>query len=220
MRMCRVPAVIIAVVIGGVGLAACGASGSAPSAVGSAATGGSAAALTGTPGASPTSALTSTPASSPTPAASATHKHSPAAEPSVTATASARSTKSAHATSSPHPTSSKTTSSGTHNFTVPAISGDNVVTAYGSYSKIGTARVKVTMCAKQTGKAFSVGAIALVYSASGSSHNIGATILTGPGNSTCVSNTFILYTAHLKVHAFIGGSNGTIVKTGPVLTIY
>jgi hypothetical protein len=103
---------------------------------------------------------------------------------------------------------------------VPAISGDNVVTAYGSYSKIGTARVKVTMCAKQTGKAFSVGAIALVYSASGSSHNIGATILTGPGNSTCVSNTFILYTAHLKVHAFIGGSNGTIVKTGPVLTIY
>jgi hypothetical protein len=211
MRMCRVPAVIIAVVIGGVGLAACGATGSAPSAVASAAA---------TSGAAPTSALTSTPASSPTPAASATHRHSAAAEPSVTATASARSTKSAHATSSPHPTSSKTTSSGTHNFTVPAISGDNVVTAYGSYSKIGTARVKVTMCAKQTGKAFSVGAIALVYSASGSSHNIGATILTGPGNSTCVSNTFILYTAHLKVHAFIGGSNGTIVKTGPVLTIY
>jgi len=44
--------------------------------------------------------------------------------------------------------------------------------------------------------------------------------LTGPGNSSCVSNTFILYTAHLKVHAFIGGSNGTIIKTGPVLTIY
>jgi hypothetical protein len=103
---------------------------------------------------------------------------------------------------------------------VPSISGDNVVSAYGSYAKIGTARVKVTMCAKQTGTAFSVGAIALVYSASGSSQNIGATILTGPGNTTCVSNTFILYTAHLKVHAFIGGSNGTIVKTGPVLTIY
>ena len=103
---------------------------------------------------------------------------------------------------------------------MPAIPGDNVVTAYGSYAKIGTARVKVTMCAKQTGTAFSVGAIALVYSASGSSQNIGATILTGPGNTTCVSNTFILYTAHLKVHAFIGGSNGTIVKTGPVLTIY
>ena len=216
MRMCRVPAVIVAAVICGAGLSACGASGSNPSAAASAAaTGGSAAALAGTPGASPTSALTGTPTSSATPADSPTHVRSAAAKPSVTATASA------HPKSSPRATSSPTnTSSGTHNFTVPSIPGDNVVSAYGSYAKIGTARVKVTMCAKQTGTAFSVGAIALVYSASGSSQNIGATILTGPGNSTCVSNTFILYTAHLKVHAFIGGSNGTIVKTGPVLTIY
>ena len=208
--MCRVPAVIVAAVICGAGLSACGASGSNPSAAASAAaTSGSAAALASTPAASPTSALTGTPTSSPTPADSPTHVRSAAAKPSVTATASAR------------PKNSPTnTSSGTHNFTVPAIPGDNVVTAYGSYTKIGTARVKVTMCAKQTGTAFSVGAIALVYSASGASQNIGATILTGPGNTTCVSNTFILYTAHLKVHAFIGGSNGTIVKTGPVLTLY
>jgi len=103
---------------------------------------------------------------------------------------------------------------------VPAIPGDNVVTGWGSYTKIGTARVKVTMCAKQTGAAFSVGAVALVYSASGASHNLGATILTGPGNTSCVTTTFILYTAHLKVHSFIGGNQGTIVKTGPVLTIY
>ena len=103
---------------------------------------------------------------------------------------------------------------------MPSIPGNNVVTAYGSYTKIGTAQVKVTMCAKQTGTAFSVGAIALVYNASGASKNIGATILTGPGDTTCVSNTFLLYTAHLKVHAFIGGSGGTIIKTGPVLTLY
>ncbi len=103
---------------------------------------------------------------------------------------------------------------------MPAIPGDDVVSASGSYTKIGTARVKVTMCAKQTGSAFSVGAIALVYDASGADQNIGATILTGPGNSSCVQNTFILYTAHLKVHAFIGGNNGTIIKTGPVLTLY
>ena len=207
--MCRVPAVIVAAVICGAGLSACGASGSNPSAAASAT------ALAGTPGASPTSALTGTPTSSPTPADSPTPVRSAAAKRSVTATASA------HPKSSPRATSSPTnTSSGTHSFTVPSIPGDNVVSAYGSYAKIGTARVKVTMCAKQTGTAFSVGAIALVYSASGSSQNIGATILTGPGNSTCVSNTFILYTAHLKVHAFIGGSNGTIVKTGPVLTLY
>jgi hypothetical protein len=215
MRMCRVPAVIVAAVICGAGLSACGASGANPAADGSAAASGSAAALASTPGASPTSALTGTPTSSPTPTASPTQVRSAAAKRSVTATASARPKSSPRATSSP-----TNTSSGTHSFTVPSIPGDNVVSAYGSYAKIGTARVKVTMCAKQTGAAFSVGAIALVYSASGSSQNIGATILTGPGNTTCVSNTFILYTAHLKVHAFIGGSNGTIVKTGPVLTIY
>ena len=204
MRMCRVPAVIIAVVIGGVGLTACGASGS-PSAVPSAGvTSGSASATA--PAAAPTSALASTPGSSPTPAASQTHTN-PAASPSVTP--------------SSHPTASSThTSSGAGNFTVPAIPGDDVVTAYGSYTKIGTARVKVTICAKQTGAAFASGAIALVYSASGSSKNIGATLQNGPGDSACVSNTFILYTAHLKVHAFIGGSNGTIAKTGPVLTVY
>lgn len=80
--------------------------------------------------------------------------------------------------------------------------------------------MKVTVCAKQTGTAFSVGAEALAYSASGASQNVGATILTGPGNSACGSITFILYTAHLKVHAFIGGNHGTIIKTGPVLTLY
>jgi hypothetical protein len=213
MKRCRVPAVIIVVAIAGVGLAACGGSSSSPSAAASAvgAPSGSSAALAGSPGDSPTSALTSDPASSPTPSASPTIVHSAAVDPST-----------AHATTSAHPTSSSSSSSssGTGNFTVPSISGDNVVSAYGSYEKIGTARVKVTMCAKQTGKAFSVGAIALVYSASGSSKNIGATLLNGPGDSTCVSNTFILYTAHLKVHAFIGGSNGTIIKTGPVLSIY
>ena len=103
---------------------------------------------------------------------------------------------------------------------VPAIPGDNLVSAYGSYDKISSAVVKVTMCAKQTGAAFSVGAIALVYNSSGASKNIGAVILTGPPNSTCVTSTFILYTAHLTVHAFIGGSGGTIVRTGPVLSIY
>ncbi len=208
--MCRVPAVIVAAVICGAGLSACGASGSNPSAATSAATSGSA--LASTQGA-PTSALTGTPTSS-TPH-SPTHKQSADAGTSVTATASA------HQKSSPHATSSTTnTSSGTHNFTVPSIPGDNVVTAYGSYTKIGSAQVKVTMCAKQTGTAFSVGAVALVYNASGASKNIGATILTGPGNTTCVSSTFLLYTAHLKVHAFIGGSGGTIIKTGPVLTLY
>ena len=203
MRMCRIPAVIIAAVIGGAGLTACAASGSNPSAVAStAASGGSAAASSAAPG------------SAPTPATSPTRVHSAAAKPSVTAMASVRPKSSPRATSAP-----TNTSSGTHNFTVPAIPGNNVVTAWGSYTKIGTARVKVTMCAKQTGTAFSVGALALVYDASGASKNIGAVVLTGPGTTSCVAMTFLLYTAHLSVHAFIG-DHGNIVKTGPVLTIY
>ena len=217
--MCRVPAVIIAAVIGGAGLTACAASGSNPSAVASAAaSGGSAAALSATPESSPTSALTGAPGSAP--ATSPTHTHSAAAKPSATATASARPKSSPHATTTPRATSSPTSAgSGTHNFTVPAIPGDNVVTAWGSYTKIGTARVKVTMCAKQTGTASAVGALALVYNASGASKNVGAVVLTGPGDTICVSNTFVFYTAHLKVHAFIG-DHGNIAKTGPVRTIY
>ena len=206
MRMCRISAVIIAAVIGGAGLTACGTSGPNPSAATSpSAASGSATALAGTP----TSALTSTPKSSPTRTGSRRHRHSAASDRS-----------SARPKSSPHTSSPASTSSGTHNFSVPAIAGENVVTAWGSYTKIGTARVKVTVCAKQTGSAFAVGAEALAYSASGASQNIGATILTGPGNTSCGSTIFIIYTAHLKVHDFIGGGNGTIAKTGPVLTLY
>jgi hypothetical protein len=104
---------------------------------------------------------------------------------------------------------------------VPAIPGDNIVSASGSYTKIGTARVKVTVCAKQTGgtKAQEVGAVAVAYSASGASKNVGAVVLTGPGTSSCGTITFLLYTAHLKVHAFIG-NGGNIGKTGPILTLY
>lgn len=201
MRICRVPAVIMAVVIGGVGLAACGTSAS-PSAAGSSAA----------TSASSTSTAASTATSSAAGATTPTQTQSATTQPSVGPT---------HIGSTPHaPASSTGSASGAHSFTIPAIPGENVVSAWGSYEKIGTARVKVDVCAKQTGAAFAVGAIALVYSASGSTQNVGATDLNGTGDQNCVTNTFILYTAHLKVHAFIGGSNGTIIKTGPVLTIY
>jgi hypothetical protein len=101
---------------------------------------------------------------------------------------------------------------------VPAISGDNVVTAWGSYTKMG-ARMKVTVCTKQTGSAYSVGVLALAYNTSGASQKIGAVILTGPGITSCGTRTFIFYTAHLKVHSFIG-DHGYIVKTGPVRSLF
>jgi hypothetical protein len=110
-------------------------------------------------------------------------------------------------------------SSGSGSFTVPDISSDNIVSAYGSYAKTGE-RLKVTVCAKQTGSAFSVGAVAYAYNTSGATKNIGAVDLAGKGDLECVSTTILFYTAHLKVHAFIGGTNGTIAETGPTLTIF
>jgi hypothetical protein len=75
------------------------------------------------------------------------------------------------------------------------------------------------VCAKQTGGTAQVGAVAVAYNSSGASKNIGAVVLTGPGTSSCGTITFVFYTAHLKVHAFIG-DHGNVVKTGPVLTLY
>ena len=103
---------------------------------------------------------------------------------------------------------------------MPGIAGDNIVTGHGSYTRVGTESVKVSICAQQTGAAFSVGTEAIAYNSSGGSQNLGAVILTGPGAPTCVSGTIPFYTAHLKVHAFIGGDKGTITETGPVLTLY
>ena len=103
---------------------------------------------------------------------------------------------------------------------MPGIAGDNIVTGHGTYAKVGTGSVKVSICAQQTGAAFSVGTEAIAYNSGGGSQNLGAVILTGPGAPTCVSETIPFYTAHLKVHAFIGGDKGTITETGPVLTLY
>lgn len=155
---------------------------------------------------------------------------SPSAGSSATPQASGASpshTKSAHPSSTMHsvaPVNTDTASSDPHSggtsFTVPAIPGNNIVSAYGSYTKINAERVKVTICAKQTGAAFSVGALALAYNTSGADKNVGAVVLTGPGNTSCGTITFLFYSAHLRVHAFIGGNNGTITTTGPVLDLY
>ena len=126
--------------------------------------------------------------------------------PASASTASTASTSAAHAT--------------THNFTVPTIKHHNVVTAWGKYTKINAARVRIQICAKQTGPAFAVGAIAVASKANGASKNIAAVIIQGHrGSTACGVMTFIFYTAHLKVHTFIG-QGGKIIATGPVKKIY
>jgi len=209
----RVPAVIFAVAIGGAGLAACGSSASS-----------SAAAVQATASASATPASS---ASSASPTASPARTHSAAAEissaapdPATSAAPDPATRAATHAAAIPRKVPSSSTSSGTHDFTVPGITGDNIVIGHGSYTKVGTASVKLSICAQQTGAAFSVGTEAIAYNSSGGSQNLGAVILTGPGAPTCVSETIPFYTAHLTVHAFIGGDKGTITETGPVLTLY
>lgn len=120
----------------------------------------------------------------------------------------------------PASASTSTAHATTHNFTVPTIKHHNVVTAWGKYTKINSARVRIQICAKQTGPAFAVGAIAVASKANGSSKNIAAVIIQGHrGSAACGVMTFIFYTAHLKVHTFIG-QGGKIIATGPVKTIY
>jgi hypothetical protein len=211
MLKCRVPAVIIAVAIGGAGLAACGSSASSSAA----------AAVRATASASATSASPASPTASPARTHSAAVEISSAApDPATSAAPDPATSAATHAAAIPAKVPSSSTGPGTHYFTVPGIAGDNIVTGHGSYTRVGTESVKVSICAQQTGAAFSVGTEAIAYNSSGGSQNLGAVILTGPGAPTCVSGTIPFYTAHLKVHAFIGGDKGTITETGPVLTLY
>jgi hypothetical protein len=108
----------------------------------------------------------------------------------------------------------------THKFTVPTIKHHNVVKAWGSYTRVNAARVVVTICAKQTGPAFAVGAIAVASKANGASKNIAAVILEQRvGTTFCGHMSFIFYTAHLKVYTFIG-AGGRIIAKSAVKKIY
>lgn len=196
MRKYRIPAVIIAVAIGGAGLSACGGGSSTPAAAGS--TGNGSLSATASSGSSAPSASGSSSAPSTSTPSSAPASQKPVAAPTGTATQA---------------------SSGTVSFTVPAIPGDDVVSAHGTYTRLGTSRVKVEICATQTGSAYAVGALALAYNSSGASKNVGAVVLPDAAKTQCGTVIFLFYTAHLKVHAFIG-KNGNIIKTGPVKTIY
>lgn len=225
MNLRLLPAALVAVACGA-GLTACGTEPGTPAAAGSAGYGTSAAApspgASGVLGVLGVSVKTSQPATSGSRGTHTAPASSPAGVPasSLSPSGSAASSASPRAPASSASSGSSSGSAGAGSFTVPSISGDNVVSAYGSYTKINAEKVKVTVCAKQTGAAYSVGAIALAYNTSGASKNVGAVVLTGPGNMSCGEITFLFYSAHLKVHAFIGGNNGEIKETGPVLTVY
>ncbi len=107
-----------------------------------------------------------------------------------------------------------------HNFTMWTPKNHNVVTGWGNYTKINSARVHVYVCVKQTGSAFAVGAEALAYNSSGKTKNIAAVIILGhKGNTACGQMTFLFYASHLKVFTFVG-SGGKIIARSSLKKIY
>lgn len=103
----------------------------------------------------------------------------------------------------------------THKFNAPSIKGHyNVVQGWGSYKRLSAARVQVTMCVKQTGNAFAVGAEALAYNAQGKTKNIAGIILQGhKGQTSCGHTTFLFYGVHLKVFTFVGSAGHVVAKS-------
>jgi len=197
MNVRRASALLVAVVATGVGLTACG-GGSSPSANSAATT--PAGSSAGSPAATATAG---------SPQSTTTADSTAAAQPKATAAGPAPSKV---------PASVAAGQGASGSFTIQPIAGENVADGSGTYTK-GTGDVEVHVCVTQTGKAFAVGIQAVVYNSAGATKDIGAVVLNGAGQQSCGTLTFIGYTAHLKVHTFIG-AGGNITKTSPVLSVY
>jgi hypothetical protein len=140
-------------------------------------------------------------------ASSSANSSSPATNPGSTPKSSSPSTSAPGSGSS---------TSGT--FTVPAAS--SAVDGWGSYQVINAHRIHVEVCAKKVGNVFAIGVEAIAYNSDYSqSGEIASVILPQtPGQQGC-SQTYLLYTAHLKVYSFIG-QGGTITKKTPLKSIF
>jgi hypothetical protein len=96
----------------------------------------------------------------------------------------------------------------------------SAVEGWGTYDKINAYRVHVEVCAEKIGSATAVGVEAIAYNSDYSEQGEIASVLLPetPGKQGC-SQVNLLYTAHLKVFAFVG-QGGTIVKKSALKSIY
>ena len=103
-----------------------------------------------------------------------------------------------------------TTHSSTHKLAFPSHSG---VSASGTY-KVTSKGIYVTICAKDTGSAFAVAAVAVGTNSSGSRQgNLGAVAM-GHGTNQCRFGT-IRFSSHLKTYLIGYTNHGTVAfKTG------
>jgi len=97
------------------------------------------------------------------------------------------------------------THSSTHKLRFPSHSG---ISAWGNYKKTSKG-IYVNICAKDTGNAFAVAAVAVATNSSGSRHaNLGA-VAFGHGATQCRFGT-IPYSSHLKTYLITYNSHGYV----------
>jgi D-serine deaminase-like pyridoxal phosphate-dependent protein len=109
-----------------------------------------------------------------------------------------------------HTTTHTSTHTSTHKLAFPSHSG---ISAWGTYKKTNKG-IYVNVCAKDTKRAFAVGAVVVATNSSGSrSSNLGAVAM-GHNQTQCRFGT-IPYSSHLKTYVIGYTSHGTIAfKTG------
>jgi hypothetical protein len=111
---------------------------------------------------------------------------------------------------------SAATASATHTLHFPGLSG---VIASGSYSKTGS-KVKIKVCVEDTKKGeFAAAAVFLAYNSSYSAHIKGGAVDIGYHDKQCTTMT-TLYSAHLRIYTFVGGSNGKVLRQSKTKIIY
>ncbi len=103
-----------------------------------------------------------------------------------------------------------------HKLYFPGLSG---VSAWGTYTRSGS-HVKVHVCAEDTTKGeFAAAAVFLAYNSNYSKHQKGGAVDIGYHDTQCVTMNLV-YTSHLKIYSFVGGSNGEIARTSKTKGVY
>ncbi len=114
------------------------------------------------------------------------------------------------------PASAATATTTTHKLSFASLSG---VSAWGTYTRSGS-HVKVHVCAEDTTKGeFAAAAVFLAYNSNYSKHQKGGAVDIGYHDTQCVTMNLV-YTNHLKIYSFVGGSNGKIARTSKTKGVY
>jgi hypothetical protein len=114
------------------------------------------------------------------------------------------------------PASAATATTTTHKLSFASLSG---VSAWGTYTRSGS-HVKVHVCAEDTTKGeFAAAAVFLAYNSSYSKDQKGGAVDIGYHDTQCVTMNLV-YTSHLKIYSFVGGSNGKIARQSKTKAVY